>query len=110
MVEKSRIVSLNDDNVVLKLSRKIDAKILILISKLMDAVDEDRDDLYIPKPDADPLGIKITPTPWPSTPYPPGTVVCYGCGPVIYGTDFGGFKSVCTTELNITGIKATDKQ
>lgn len=120
-MEKSRIERMEGESVVLRLSRAVDARVLALLTKLLEAVDSEADDLYILKPTIDPTQpntVPAPPFPWPNTipcpaPYPPGTVVCYGCGPVIYYTDggFDGYKSVCTSEHTVSFTASSgDKQ
>ncbi len=104
-MEKSRIEKMEGDSVVLRLSRAVDARVLALLTKLLEAVDKEEDDLYISRPEKP---VEQKPYPWPDTipcpsPYPPGIVVCYGCGPVTYNPrDYTG-----TTEIHISGTTTT---
>lgn len=88
MEKKSTIVRVSGDEITLKLSKAISAKVLSLISMILDAIDLMTEDEPKIEPKIEPLQPFIPPAVMPHDPWNPRDgemiVVMYGCNPTSY--------------------------
>lgn len=85
MEKKSTIVRVSEDEITLKLSKAINAKVLSLISMILDAIDRMTEDEPKIEPKIEPLQPFIPSAVMPHDPWNPRNgepvIMMYGCGP-----------------------------